>query len=109
MMDIHVKLRYKGKPTDIKTWHNFMHWVDADWPYINPTQDCTDKTRLCMNCGGRVYKTARFAPEDVKRAARLFGVKVKIDRYAVVGKCFPGGMPEKYMHLLASEVKGAAA
>lgn len=107
-MDIHIKIRYRGRPDAIKRWHNFMHWVDADWPYVNPTGKYGNKTRVCANCKGRHYVNARFAPEDIKRAAKMFGVKVKIDRFVPVGKCFPGDLPESYTHLIEEDVKGVS-
>ena len=99
-MDVHIKIRVKGTKEKIQRWHNLMFWVDTDWPFVSQTiRAASVKTAVCTKCGGRVYKTPMINPGDIKKLGEQAGVKVKIDRYALAGKCFKMGEVEKFEYI----------
>lgn len=99
--DVHIVLK-GALPADGKMLKKLrlFHWIcwsiDKDWPWMDSPNNIY-KTRTCEKCKGRIYKSPKLAPVDIKSAAKQCGVRVKVKRFMPEEVCWPAGVAARYM------------
>lgn len=82
----HLRMTLEGHPEEVDMFHLLLFSVDPGYPVI-PMRKLNDLTPFCTRCDGMVWKGAIMTPEEIRKAARQAGVRVKIHSYRKGYKC----------------------